>query len=329
MTSASNSPQSNLLSCVPPFRGRLPDPRIGKTLERLDVLQVNVGRLCNLACKHCHVEAGPNRTESMSRETMEDCLRVLSAWGFSTLDITGGAPEMNPGFRFLVERGAASGAHVIVRTNLVILNEKGYDDLPDFLAERGVEIVCSLPYYSERDCDRQRGAGTFRGAISMLQRLNALGYGKDPRLPLNMVYNPGGAFLSPPQAEMEREYKRRLGADYGIAFNRLFTITNNPVGRFGIFLARSGNLEGYLHRLHDSFNPAAAEGIMCRSQLSVGWDGRLYDCDFNQALEWTVEGTDHIHDLKGNGPAVRNIRLGNHCYACTAGSGSSCGGATV
>ena len=145
MTSASNSPQSNLLSCVPPFRGRLPDPRIGKTLERLDVLQVNVGRLCNLACKHCHVEAGPNRTESMSRETMEDCLRVLSAWGFSTLDITGGAPEMNSGFRFLVERGAASGAHVIVRTNLVILHESGYDDLPEFMAERGVEIVCSLP----------------------------------------------------------------------------------------------------------------------------------------------------------------------------------------
>ena len=177
-----------------------------------------------------------------------------------------------------------AGVHVIVRTNLVILNEKGYDDLPDFLAERGVEIVCSLPYYSERDCDRQRGAGTFRGAISMLQRLNALGYGKDPRLPLNMVYNPGKAFLSPPQAEMEREYKRRLGADYGIAFNRLFTITNNPVGRFGIFLARSGNLEGYLHRLHDSFNPAAAEGIMRRSQLSVGWDGRLYDCNFNQKI---------------------------------------------
>ena len=163
----------------------------------------------------------------------------------------------------------------------------------------------------------------------MLQRLNALGYGTDARLPLNMVYNPGGAFLPPPQADMEREYKRRLGAEHGIVFNRLFTITNNPVGRFGAFLARSGNLEPYLRRLHDSFNPAAAAGMMCRSQLSVGWDGRLYDCDFNQALDWTVEGTAHIRDLKGDRPAVRSIRLGNHCYACTAGSGSSCGGATA
>lgn len=329
MTSVINGIQGDPLACVPPFRGRLPDPEVGRTLGRLDVLQVNVGKLCNLACKHCHVEAGPNRTEVMSRDTMEHCLRVLRTWGFRTLDITGGAPEMNPGFRSLVEGGTDAGARVIVRTNLVILHERGYDDLPEFLAARGAEIVCSLPYYTERDCDRQRGAGTFRSAVAMLQRLNALGYGKDPRLPLNMVYNPGGAFLPPPQADMEREYRRRLDADYGIAFNRLFTITNNPVGRFGAFLARSGNLEPYLRRLHDSFNPAAAAGMMCRSQLSVGWDGRLYDCDFNQALDWTVEGTDHIRDLKEDCPPIRNIRLGNHCYACTAGSGSSCGGATA
>ena len=163
----------------------------------------------------------------------------------------------------------------------------------------------------------------------MLRRLNELGYGKDDRLALNMVYNPGGAFLPPPQADMEREYKLKLGAEYGIVFNRLFTITNNPVGRFGAFLVRSGNMTGYMRRLHDSFNPVAAEGMMCRSQLSVGWDGRLYDCDFNQALDWTVEGTDRIGDLRGDRPSRRNIRLGNHCYACTAGSGSSCGGATA
>ena len=329
MTFAPNAGRDDPLACVPPFRGKLPDPLVGQTLERLDVLQVNVGRLCNLACKHCHVEAGPNRTEVMSRSTMEHCLRVLAAWGFRTLDITGGAPEMNPDFRFLVDRGTAAGVHVIVRTNLVILHESGYDDLPEFMAERGVEIVCSLPYYSERDCDRQRGAGTFWSAISMLRRLNDLGYGKDDRLALNMVYNPGGAFLPPPQADMEREYKLKLGAEYGIVFNRLFTITNNPVGRFGAFLVRSGNMAGYMRRLHDSFNPVAAEGMMCRSQLSVGWDGRLYDCDFNQALDWTVEGTDRIGDLSGDRPARRNIRLGNHCYACTAGSGSSCGGATA
>ena len=329
MTFAPNAGRDDPLACVPPFRGKLTDPRVGRTLDKLDVLQVNVGRLCNLACKHCHVEAGPNRTEVMSRDTMEHCLRVLADWGFRTLDITGGAPEMNPDFRFLVDRGTAVGVHVIVRTNLVILHERGYDDLPEFMAERGVEIVCSLPYYSERDCDRQRGVGTFRSAVSMLRRLNDLGYGKDARLSLNMVYNPGGAFLPPPQADMEREYRHKLGAEYGIVFNRLFTITNNPVGRFGAFLVRSGNMTGYMRRLHDSFNPVAAEGMMCRSQLSVGWDGRLYDCDFNQALDWTVEGTDRIGDLSGDRPARRNIRLGNHCYACTAGSGSSCGGATA
>ena len=329
MTRIPNGRPGDPLACVPPFREKLVDPRIGQTLEQLDVLQVNVGRLCNLACKHCHVEAGPHRTEVMSRGTMEHCLRLLGAWGFRTLDITGGAPEMNPNFRLLVERGTAAGAHVIVRTNLVILHEKGYDDLPEFMADHGVEIVCSLPYYTERDCDRQRGSGTFQSAVSMLRRLNALGYGKDARLPLNMVYNPGGAFLPPPQADMEREYKRKLGAEHGIVFNRLFTITNNPVGRFGTFLSRSGNLEGYMRRLHDSFNPIAAEGMMCRSQLSVGWDGRLYDCDFNQAIDWTVEGIDRISELRDERPPIRNIRLGNHCYACTAGSGSSCGGATA
>ncbi|MCR5347609.1 MAG: arsenosugar biosynthesis radical SAM protein ArsS [Fretibacterium sp.] len=313
---------------IPPFESKIHNPVFGRTLERLDILQVNVGRLCNLSCKHCHMEAGPGRTEVMTRETMEHVLRVLKSWGFRTLDITGGAPEMNPHYQWLVEEGVKSGAHVMTRSNLVILGEPGYEHLPEFFAQNGVEVVASLPYYTERDCNRQRGEGTFTAVIAMLKKLNSLGYGREGHLPLDLVYNPGGAFLPPGQSDLEREYRDRLKTDYGIEFTRLFAITNNPIGRFGDFLKRTGNFDRYMQRLCGAFNPAALEGMMCRFQLSVAWDGGLYDCDFNQAAGLPIKGPANIREL-GDSPEAREIAFGPHCYACTAGAGSSCGGTTA
>lgn len=308
-----------------PFVDMIDDPALKFTAERLRVLQVNIGKMCNLACKHCHIDAGPERREIMTRETMKHVLRVLPE--FETLDITGGAPEMNPDFRFLADEAAKLGAHIIVRSNLVIMTQKGYEDIPEFLADRNIEIAASLPYYSENDCDKVRGKGTFRAVIHMLKVLNELGYGHDEEHILDLVYNPGGAFLPPNQSEMEAEYKSRLMSEHGISFTHLFTITNNPIGRFGEFLRRSGNYDRYMNRLYDSFNPSALENMMCRYQLSVGWDGRLYDCDFNQPLGLTISGPQNISEL--HEVHARGIRFGNHCYACTAGSGSSCGGSTV
>ncbi|MBQ6775512.1 MAG: arsenosugar biosynthesis radical SAM protein ArsS [Synergistaceae bacterium] len=308
-----------------PFEAMIADPALTMTEDKLKILQVNVGSLCNLACKHCHVDAGSRRTELMTRETMQHVLRVLP--NFETLDITGGAPEMNPNFRWLVDEVARSGTHVIVRSNLVILKEDGYEDIPEFLADRKVEIAASLPYYSENDCDRQRGKGTFKAVISMLKRLNDLGYGRDESLTLDLVYNPGGAFLPPAQSDLEAEYRHRLREDYGIEFTHLFTITNNPIGRFGEFLRRTGNFDRYMKRLCDAFNPATLAGMMCRFQLSVGWDGRLYDCDFNQPLGLAIDEPQNISEL--HHIRARKIKFGNHCYACTAGSGSSCGGSTA
>lgn len=310
---------------IEPFESRISNPELAKTAEKLKVLQVNVGSLCNLSCKHCHIDAGPKRTEIMTREIMQHVLRILP--NFETLDITGGTPEMNPNFRWFVDEVAKTGVHVIVRSNLVILTEEGYEDIPKFLADRKTEIVASLPYYSENDCDRQRGKGTFKAVISMLKELNSLGYGRDENLMLDLVYNPGGAFLPPSQSELEREYKHRLREDYGIEFTRLFTITNNPIGRFDEFLRRTGNFDRYMKRLYDAFNPSALEGMMCRFQLSVGWDGKLYDCDFNQPLGLTINGPQNIMEL--HEIHSRRIKFGNHCYACTAGSGSSCGGTTA
>ena len=307
------------------FEDMINDPALTMTYEKLKVLQVNIGSLCNLSCKHCHIEAGPKRTEIMSRETMQHVLRILP--NFETLDITGGAPEMNSNFRWLVDEAVKSGIHVIVRSNLVILTEEGYGDIPKFLADRKVEIVASLPYYSENDCDRQRGTGTFKAVISMLKKLNALGYGKNEELILDLVYNPGGAFLPPNQNELEKEYRQRLREDYGIEFTHLFTITNNPIGRFREFLMRTKNFDRYMKRIYDAFNPSTLEGMMCRFQLSVGWDGKLYDCDFNQPLGLTINGPQNISELQEI--HSRKIKFGNHCYACTAGSGSSCGGTTV
>ncbi len=270
---------------VPDFESCIKEESVKYTQEQLEVLQINVGKLCNLACKHCHVEAGPARTEVMSKEVMEACIAVCKQWGFKTVDITGGAPEMNPNFEWFVDEMSKICDHIIVRSNLVILLEEKYAHLPQFFADRNIEIVASLPYYRSKETDRQRGEGVFDGVITMLQKLNTLGYGKNPELVLNLVYNPNGAFFPPEQGAMEKEYKQRLMADFGIVFNNLFTITNNPTGRFAGFLKRSGNLESYMEKLYGAFNAATLPTMMCRNQLSVSWDGQLYDCDFNQAAE--------------------------------------------
>ena len=316
------------LNVIPAFETRMTNEEYGYTTDRLDVMQINVGRLCNLACKHCHVEAGLNRTEVMSRDVMEACLKVCREQQVGTIDITGGAPEMNPDFEWLAGEACKICDHVIVRTNLVILKEEKYRHLPQFYADHKIEVVCSLPYYRAKEMDRVRGSGTFDQAIQVIQELNALGYGKKPDLVLNMVYNPAGAFFPPVQSAMEKEYKARLGEDYGIVFNQLFTITNNPMGRFEAFLKRSGNLESYMKKLSDAFNEETLPGLMCRFQISVGYDGKVYDCDFNQAAEMPVLTGQSIFDMAGKPYQRRKICMADHCYGCTAGQGSSCGGAT-
>ncbi|ACL21877.1 Radical SAM domain protein [Desulfitobacterium hafniense DCB-2] len=316
------------LDGIPAFETKFGDQALMDTAERLSVLQINVGKRCNLACKHCHVEAGPNRTEEMSREVMEACLRLLEENPFATVDITGGAPELNPHFRWLVGECAKGCAHVIVRTNLVILLEEGYTDLPEFYRDHRVNVVCSLPHYTAKNTDRMRGEQVFRRSIEAMKRLNEVGYGQEPELVLDLVYNPGGAFLPPSQTAMEAEYKEHLLREYGVSFSHLFTITNNPIGRFGAFLERSGNLEDYMYRLYGAFNASTLESMMCRFQVSVGWDGRLYNCDFNQAADLPMADGATIFDWTGKPMAKQRIRFGKHCYACTAGQGSSCGGAT-
>ena len=300
-----------------------------KTNRNIKTLQVNVGKVCNLMCKHCHVEAGPHRKESMTRDTMSSCLKVLAENKIPILDITGGSPEMNPNLTWFIAEAEQLGCHVIIRTNLTVLEIDEYIYIPEFYAEHKVEIVSSLPYYSEKDADRQRGEGVFQASIKMLAGLNALGYGQENgALVLNLVYNPGGAFLPPAQDAMEADYRRVLLNQYGIRFNHLFTITNVPVGRFLKFLYTSGNLNRYMERLASCFNPSTVNGLMCRDQVSVGWDGQLYDCDFNQMLELNCS-CKHIAEFDLEAFQEREILLCNHCYACTAGSGSSCGGAVA
>jgi radical SAM/Cys-rich protein len=299
----------------------------------IDTLQINVGKKCNQACGHCHVDAGPHRTEEMTRETAEAVIGVLRRHPqLVTLDITGGAPELNPSFRFLVREARALGRRVIDRCNLTVLSVPGQETLAAFLAENRVEVTASLPYYLADRTDAQRGQGVFGQSINGLRRLNDLGYGKpDTGLLLNLVYNPTGAFLPPPQADIESEYRRELAKRHDIVFNHLFTITNMPIARFRHFLERSGNYERYTGRLAAAFNPAAAESVMCRSLISVSYDGLLYDCDFNQMLEMPVEagGPRHIRDFDYEQLSARRITTGDHCLGCTAGAGSSCGGATT
>ena len=298
----------------------------------VSVLQMNVGKRCNQACHHCHVDAGPDRTEVMTPDVVEACLRFLEASDIPTLDITGGAPELHPLFRDIVRQARAAGRHVMDRCNLTITRLPNYADLPEFLAEHRVEVVASLPSFAERQTDAQRGNGVFADSIAALRRFNELGYGMDGSgLLLQLVTNPVGAFLPGSQAALEANWKRELQRRHGVSFNRLYAITNMPISRYLQFLVDSGNLQGYMDRLVASFNPAAVDSLMCRSTLSVGWDGRLYDCDFNQMLDL---GTDDdapqtIFDATAASLASRRIAVGPHCFGCTAGAGSSCGGATI
>ena len=297
------------------------------------VLQMNVGKRCNQACHHCHVDAGPDRSEVMTDAVVDAVLDVLRSSGIPTLDITGGAPELHPRFREIVQRARALDRHVIDRCNLTITTLPNYADLPEFFAEHHVEVIASLPSYAASQTDRQRGDGVFELSIAALRRLNALGYGRDGSgLVLNLVTNPVGAFLPAGQASLEAEWQRELKRRYDIEFNRLFTITNMPISRYLEWLERSGNLESYMTKLANAFNPAAVDGLMCRFTLSVGWDGRLYDCDFNQMLDLGLSNgaPQTIHDLQsGQALLQRSIVTGPHCFGCTAGAGSSCGGATV
>jgi radical SAM/Cys-rich protein len=298
----------------------------------IQVLQVNVGKLCNQTCRHCHVDAGPERREVMSRETMQDCLAVLAQSETPIVDITGGAPEMNPHFRWFVAAARRLGRQVIDRCNLTILLAPGYHDLPYFLAQQRVEVVASLPCYLPENTDAQRGEGVFERSIAALRQLNAVGYGQpDSGLVLTLVYNPIGPSLPPPQAELEAAYRRELRTRYGIVFNRLYTITNMPISRFLDDLLRSGQYERYMRKLIDAYNPAAVAGVMCRTTLSVGWDGRLYDCDFNQMLDLhlTPGLPQHIRDVDLRQLEKRVIVTGQHCYGCTANCGSGCQGAIV
>jgi radical SAM/Cys-rich protein len=299
----------------------------------IDIFQVNVGYMCNQTCKHCHVDAGPDRKEIMTRQTMEQCLRALAASDIRTVDLTGGAPEMNPHFRWFVEEIRKLGRHVMVRCNLTILTvNPTYRELPRFYAEHGVEVVSSLPYYQAAQTDRQRGDGVFESSIEALLMLNEVGYGQPATgLQLNLVYNPFGAFLPAAQNRLQADFKKALADKYGIVFNSLFVITNMPISRYLEFLIVSDNLESYMEKLVNAYNPAAAEGVMCRNTISVGWDGRLYDCDFNQMLGMELESgvPRHISEFDVAALAARRIRVDQHCFGCTAGSGSSCGGATV
>jgi radical SAM/Cys-rich protein len=300
--------------------------------RRLETLQVNVGYVCNQTCVHCHVNAGPKRTESMTRDIVDQVIAYLAASGATSIDVTGGAPELNPHFRHLVTSARALGVKVIDRCNLTVLFEPGQENLAEFLAANQVEVIASLPCYTEELVDRQRGKGVYELSIRAIRLLNGLGYGREGSgLSLGLVYNPQGAKLPPPQAALEADYKRILGEKFGISFNRLYTIANMPIQRFGSMLVSKGEFNGYMKLLRDSHRDENVDGVMCRSTLSVDWQGYLYDCDFNQmlGLHLRTGGKSRSHlsdvlgkDLHGNGIVVRD-----HCFGCTAGQGSSCGGA--
>jgi len=298
----------------------------------VETLQVNVGKLCNQACKHCHVDAGPKRTEIMSQGTAEQIIEAVRRFRFQSVDITGGAPELNPSFRYLVAESRAAGAQVIVRHNLTVMFEPEQGDLPEFFRQHEVEVVSSLPYFLEEQTDAQRGHGVFAKSLQAMRRLNDAGYGMEGSgLTLNLVYNPVGAFLPPAQSSIEADFKRELRARYEISFNHLYTITNMPIKRFLDYLRRTGNEERYMRKLVEAFNPQTVEALMCRSLVSVDWTGRLYDCDFNQMLELGVAA--HLPQLISDfDPAqfsARPISTAAHCFGCTAGAGSSCGGSVV
>lgn len=301
----------------------------------IEVFQINVGKMCNQVCNHCHVDAGPDRKEIMTAATMQTCVDLIDRHQFSTVDLTGGAPELNPNFRWFVEeiKKVHPSGKIIVRCNLtIILANKKYHDLPDFFKKHNIEVVSSLPFYSADRTDKQRGSGVFDDSIKALQMLNAVGYGQpDSGFTLNLVYNPAGAFLPPDQIALEKEYKSHLEKEYNILFNQLFAITNMPVSRYLNYLLQTGNYADYMEKLMNAFNPVAARHVMCRNTLSIGWDGYIYDCDFNQMLDLkvAVPTSQHISDFDHSALQQRNIIVNQHCFGCTAGAGSSCGGEII
>lgn len=299
--------------------------------NQLDTLQVNLGYLCNQSCLHCHVNAGPTRKENMLEETIEDIIRFLADSNIKKLDLTGGAPELNPHFRKLVTAAYSMGIHIIDRCNLTVLHEAGQEDTADFLAQHKVEVVASLPCYLEENVDGQRGDGVFQKSISAIKLLNTLGYGiKGSGLELNLMYNPIGAQLPPSQQQLEQDYKRELNDRYGIIFNNLFTLTNMPIKRFGSTLISKGEFDGYMNVLKESYQTANLQTVMCRSLISVDWQGYIYDCDFNQMLDLPLieKGKKmHLNEITNSNLHKRDILIADHCYGCTAGQGSSCGGA--
>ncbi|MCM1566177.1 MAG: arsenosugar biosynthesis radical SAM protein ArsS [Dehalobacter sp.] len=314
---------------IKPFKEKLKEVNLYplRSSNSINTLQVNVGKVCNLSCKHCHAEAGPHRRESMSQQTMSFCLQALADNHIPNLDITGGAPELNSHLSWFLNEAVKIGSHVMIRTNLTVLALAEYAPLLQLFASKGVEIISSLPCYKEENTERQRGKGVFQTSIQVLQRLNNLGYGNEnSQLKLNLVYNPGGAFLPPPQHMIEVDFRRELLNRYGVRFNNLHTLTNVPVGRFLTFLTESQNLERYMSHLAGAFNLSAVSKVMCRELISVGWDGQLYDCDFNQMLGLNCQPR-FVQDFNLATLQDRKIMLNNHCYACTAGVGSSCGGA--
>jgi radical SAM/Cys-rich protein len=315
------------------FAQKLADRSISLRRGRPEILQVNVGKLCNLTCVHCHVNAGPKRKEIMTRTTIDQIIDWLAKTDVPTVDLTGGAPEMIPDFRYFVEslKAMRPPRHIIDRCNLTILLEPGYEELAQFLAGKRVEIIASMPCYSAENVNAQRGEGVFEGSIKALQLLNSLGYGKAVDLPLNLVYNPVGPFLPALQAELEADYKRVLKTHFGIVFNNLYTLTNLPIGRFASYLRHNNKLADYMELLIQAFNPATINGLMCRNTISVGWRGEVYDCDFNQQLgmQWKNGGPIFLWDVDPSKIDDREIMTGNHCFGCTAGAGSSCGGAIV
>ncbi|MEE9275824.1 MAG: arsenosugar biosynthesis radical SAM (seleno)protein ArsS [bacterium] len=300
-------------------------------LGRIDLLtlQINVGKLCNQTCVHCHVGAGPHRKEIMTRETADRILKWLAASRVPAVDFTGGAPELNPNFRRLVEGARALGRRVMVRCNLTVIFEPGMEGLVDFYRGQRVELICSLPCYLEENVDAQRGEGVFEKSVEALRRLNAAGFGPPGDLLLKLVYNPLGDYLPPPQADLEADYRRELGRRYGIRFNELFTLANMPISRFAGLLKKGGRLGAYMRLLREAYNPDTLPGLMCRHLISVGWEGSLYDCDFNQMLEMALANGRPLKlwDVTPAQLIGRGILLGEHCYGCTAGAGSSCGGA--
>jgi radical SAM/Cys-rich protein len=310
----------------------------GLVPAQLEIFQVNLGKLCNMTCRHCHVDAGPDRTDAMMGDaTLDLVIAAIRRTGAHTVDVTGGAPELHPRFRELVQAAADAGKHVMDRCNLTVLLLPRNAGLVDWLAERNVEIVASLPHYRRPNTDAQRGDGTFERSVRALRVLNSAGYGKgDPRRRLTLVSNPAGAFLGASQASVEREWREGLQRNFGVSFDRLFVLNNMPIARFLEWLQASGNLESYLQRLVNAYNPAAVDGLMCRNTLSVGWDGRLYDCDFNQMLDLEIDlpangnqGGPHIRNFDEAAWQRRRIVTARHCFGCTAGGGSSCGGQTA